>query len=69
LWPASTSAELAILIYRSLKDGFVYTDPGAEAYDAHRRTYVIRQLHHRAHNLGFALLNLSTGEVVVGAVS
>ena len=65
----ATARKLAILIYRTLKDGFVYTDPGAEAYDAHRRTRVIRRLHHRAHNLGFALLNLSTGEVVDGAVS
>ena len=47
----------------------MYVDPGADAYDAQDRAPVVRRLRHRAENLGFALVNLSTGEVVEGAVS
>ena len=57
------------LVYRTLKDGLVYRDPGAEAYDAHHRTHVLRRLRQRAENLGFELVNRETGEVVDGAVS
>lgn len=65
----ATARKLAILIYRTLKDGLVYTDPGAEAYDAQHRTHVLRRLRQRAQNLGFGLIDLSTGEVVDGTVS
>jgi transposase len=65
----ATARKLAILIYRTLKDGLVYADPGAEAYDAQHRTHVLRRLRQRARNLGFGLIDLSTGEVVEGAVS
>ena len=61
--------QLAILVYRTLKDGFVYADPGADAYDTQHRTHVVRRLRQRAQNLGFGLINLSTGEVLDGAVS
>jgi len=47
----------------------VYQDPGAAAYDAHHRVRVLRRLRQRAANLGFALLNRETGEVLEGAVS
>jgi transposase len=65
----ATARKLAILVYRTLKDGLVYADPGAGAYDAQHRTYVVRRLRERAANLGFALVNSSTGEVVEGTVS
>jgi transposase len=65
----ATARKLAILIYRTLKDGLVYADPGAEAYDTQHRTHVLRRLRQRARNLGFGLIDLSTGEVVKGAVS
>jgi transposase len=65
----ATARKLAILIYRTLKDGLVYTDPGAEVYDAQHRTHVLRRLRQRAQNLGFGLIDLSTGEVVDGTVS
>jgi len=42
----ATARKLAILIYRTLKDGLVYADPGADAYDAQRRTHVVRRLRH-----------------------
>ena len=65
----ATARKLAILIYRILKDGLVYADPGADAYDAHHRTHVLRRLRQRAANLGFGLIDLSTGEVTEGTVS
>ena len=65
----ATARKLAILIYRTLKDGIVYADPGAETYDMHHRTHVLRRLRQRAANLGFGLVNLTTGEVVEGTVS
>jgi hypothetical protein len=65
----ATARKLAILVYRTLKDRLVYADPGADAYDAQHRTHVVRRLRQRAKNLGFGLLDLSTGEVLEGAVS
>jgi transposase len=65
----ATARKLAILIYRTLKDGLVYADPGADAYDAQHRTHVVRRLRQRAGNLGFGLIDLSTGEVVDATVS
>jgi transposase len=65
----ATARKLALLVYRSLKDGLVYNDPGAAAYDAHHRVHVLRRLRQRAANLGFGLIDLSTGELVDGAVS
>ena len=65
----ATARKLAILVYRTLKDGLVYRDPGADAYDAQHRTHVLRRLRQRAANLGFGLVNLTTGEVSEGTVS
>jgi len=65
----ATARKLAILVYRTLKDGLVYQDPGAAAYDAQHRTRVIRRLRQRAANLGFTLVDHETGEVLAGAVS
>jgi transposase len=65
----ATARTLAVLVYRCLKDGLVYNDPGAAAYDAQHRTHVLRRLRQRAANLGFALVDLSTGEVADGTVS
>ena len=65
----ATARKLAILVYRTLKDGLVYHDPGAAAYDAHHRTRVLRRLRQRAAGLGFALVNLETGEQLNGLPS
>jgi transposase len=65
----ATARKLAILVYRTLKDGLVYTDPGAEAYDAQHRTHVVRRLRQRAANLGYDLVTRATGELVEGTVS
>ena len=65
----ATARKLAILVYRTLKDGLVYQDPGAAAYDAHHRGRMISRLRQRAATLGFALVNRDTGEVLEGTVS
>jgi transposase len=65
----ATARKLAILVYRTLKDGLLYQDPGAAAYDAQHRTRVIRRLRQRAANLGFSLVDRDTGELLEGAVS
>jgi transposase len=65
----ATARKLAILVYRTLKDHLVYADPGADVYDAQHRTHVLRRLRQRANNLGFGLINLSTGEIVETTVS
>ena len=65
----ATARKLAILVYRTLRDGLVYQDPGAAAYDAQHRVRVLHRLRQRAAHLGFSLLNRDTGELLEGAVS
>lgn len=65
----ATARKLAILVYRTLKGELVYSDPGADAYDAQHRTRLIRRLHHRAAKMGFALVNIETGELLESVVS
>jgi transposase len=65
----ATARKLAILVYRTLRDGLVYRDPGAAAYDAHHRERVVRRLRQRAANLGFVLIDRATGEQLETAVS
>jgi len=65
----ATARKLAILVYRTLKDGLLYHDPGAAAYDAQHRLRVVRRLRQRAANLRFSLVNRETGELIEGAVS
>ena len=60
----ATARKLAILVYRSLKDGLFYQDPGAAAYDAQHRTRVLRRLRQHAANLGFSLVDRQTGELL-----
>jgi transposase len=65
----ATARKLAILVYRTLKGELVYADPGADAYDARHRLHVLRRLRQRAQNLGFGLVDLSTGVVMERTVS
>ena len=65
----ATARKLAILVYRTLKDGVLYQDPGAALYDAQHRTHVLRRLRQRAAHLGFVLVDRETGEALPGAVS
>ena len=39
----ATARKLAILVYRTLKDGLVYQDPGAAAYNAQDRSRAVRR--------------------------
>ena len=50
----ATARKLAILVYRTLKDHFVYVDPGADAYDAQHRTRIVCRLRQRPEHLGLA---------------
>jgi transposase len=65
----ATARKLAILVYRTLKGGFIYADPGPAAYNAQQRNRTIRALQRRAATLGFNLIRPSTGEIIEGAVS
>src|SRR5207253_1042759 len=65
----ATARKLAILVYRTLREGLAYQDPGAAAYDAQHRVRVLYRLRQRAAHLGFSLLNRETGELLEGAVS
>jgi transposase len=65
----ATARKLAILVYRLLKGDLIYADPGAEAYDARFHAQLTRRLKHRAAKLGFALVNLETGELLDPLVS
>jgi len=65
----ATARKLAILVYRTLKGDLVYQDPGATAYDSNQRARFLRRLRRQADDLGFALVNRTTGEVIEGAVS
>jgi transposase len=64
----ATARKLAILVYRSLKGNFTYSDPGAAAYDLKHRQATVRTLSRRAAALGFNLINQQTGELL-GEVS
>jgi transposase len=63
----ATARKLAILVYRALKGDLVYTDIGADGYDAHQRARVVTGLRRRAATLGFELVNRQTGEVLDAA--
>jgi transposase len=65
----ATARKLAILVYRTLKEGLRYQDPGAAAYDTQHRRRVLHQLRHRAAALGFSLVNRETGELLEATVS
>lgn len=65
----ATARKLAVLVYRTLKHGLAYTDPGAAAYDTRHRDRLVKQLRKRATELGLGLVTLATGELVNDAVS
>ena len=65
----ATARKLAIVVYRTLKEGLVYKDPGVAAYHAQHRHHILRRLRIQATQLGFSLVNLATGEVIDSAVS
>jgi len=60
----ATARKLALLVYRVLRGDITYSDPGAEAYVQLHRTRLLKSLCKRAHQLGHALVDLSTGELL-----
>jgi transposase len=63
----ATARKLAVLVYRVLSGTLVYGDPGADDYDRQQRTQTLRRLRRRAVDLGFDLVNRTTGEVLAAA--
>jgi hypothetical protein len=63
----ATARKLAILVYRALTGDLAYRDVGADAYDAHQRTRILRQLRRRIATLGFDLVDRETGEILAAA--
>ena len=60
----ATARKLALLVYRVLRGDITYSDPGADAYVQLHRTRLLKSLCKRAHQLGHALVDLSTGELL-----
>lgn len=57
----ATARKLAVMVYRMLKHGDRYADPGAQAYDQRYRKRVLRGLRRRAEGLGYQLVPVQAG--------
>jgi len=60
----ATAHKLAVLIYRTLKYGLKYVDQGQQAYERQYQQRTLQTLIKRAKQLGYAMVNLCSGEVV-----
>lgn len=60
----ATAHKLALLIYRMLKYGQKYVDQGQEAYEKQYRERTVQMLKRRVKQMGYALVDLRSGEVV-----
>ena len=60
----ATARKLALLVYRVLRGDITYSDPGAAAYAQLHHNRVLKALRKRAQQLGLALLDLNTGEML-----
>jgi transposase len=60
----ATARKLALLVYRLLRGDIIYSDPGASAYAQLHRTRLIKGLRKRAQQLGLALFDPNTGEIL-----
>jgi transposase len=65
----ATARKLAILIYRMLKHGMQYQDPGANFYETTYRSRVVKNMRKRAKSLGFQLIPLEASAECGGSVS
>ena len=65
----ATARKLGVLVYRVLSGDLLYQDPGATAYHQLNRTRELKSLRKRAKLLGLDLVDRSTGEVLLNAVS
>ena len=57
--------KLARLIYRMLKYGEEYVEQGQKAYEDQYRRHSLKALTRSAHNLGYELMSLETGELLI----
>jgi len=60
----ATAHKLAILIYRMLKYGMKYVDQGQQAYEKQYQQRTLQMLIKRAKHMGYAMVDLRSGEVV-----
>lgn len=60
----ATARKLATLFYNALRFGMAYSDPGADFYEEHYRQRVVHQLHRRARQMGFTLVQESASSGV-----
>jgi transposase len=60
----ATAHKLAILIYRTLKYGLQYVDQGQQAYEKQYQQRTLQMLKKRVKQMGYALVDLRSGEVV-----
>jgi transposase len=60
----ATAHKLAILIYRMLKYGLQYVDQGQQAYEKQYQQQTLHMLIKRAKQLGYAMVDLRSGELV-----
>ena len=51
----ATARKIAVLFYNAMRHGMNYRDPGADHYEQQYKERVIKQLHRRAAQFGFAL--------------
>lgn len=65
----ATARKLAVLVYRVLSGDLVYQDLGAAAYHQLNRARELKSWRKRAKLLGLDLVDHSTGEVLLDAVS
>ena len=52
----ATARKIAVLFYNAMRYGMAYKDPGADYYENQYRERVVKQLHRRAAEFGFILL-------------
>lgn len=60
----ATAHKLAVLIYRMLKYGMTYVDQGQQAYEKQYRERTLQMLKKRVKQMGYAMVDLGSGEVV-----
>jgi transposase len=60
----ATAHKLAVLIYRMLKHGLAYVDQGQQAYEKQYQERTLHMCKRRVKKMGYALVDLRSGEVV-----
>jgi transposase len=55
----ATARKIAILFYNAMRFGTQYKDPGSDCYEARYRARVIKNLHRRASEFGYALTEIN----------